>query len=63
MRIGMAVNIPRTEEERENFRKLMTVVEEAATYASKAELWISGHPGSEFLNGLYAQLMNTWRHQ
>ena len=63
MRIGMAVNVPRTEEERENFRKLTTSIEEAAAYAAKAELWISGHPGADFLNGLYAQLMNAWRKQ
>lgn len=61
MRIGMAVNIPRTEEEKQNLRKLILLLDEAALHAVKAELWIAGHPGAEFLGGLTEQLMNTWR--
>lgn len=55
----MAVNIPRTEEARENLRKLISLVDEAAVCAEKAELYISGHPGSEFFKGLSVQLSNT----
>lgn len=59
MRIGMAVNVPRTEEARENIRKLISLVDEAAVCAEKAELYVIGHPGSEFFKGLSEQLSNT----
>lgn len=63
MRVGMAVNVPRTEEERENFLRLTALMEEASARAGKAGLWVGGQEASKVFDGIHAQLMNTWRHQ
>lgn len=61
MRIGMAVNVPKTDEERQNLRKLVLLLDEAAFHASKAGLYIQGNAGSDFLGAITGQLMETWR--
>jgi hypothetical protein len=61
MRVGMAVNVPKTEEELQNLRKLILLLDEAALHAAKAGLYIAGDPGSDFLGAVTDQLMETWR--
>jgi len=61
MQIGMAVNIPKTEEERQNLCKLIMLLDEAALHAVKAGLYVQGYLGSEFFGAIANQLMGTWR--
>lgn len=61
MRVGMAVNVPKTEEEKENFRKLVMLLDEAALRANKVGLYIQANPGADFLNAITNQLVETWR--
>lgn len=61
MRIGMAVTVPKTDQEKLNLRKLILLLDEAAIHANNAGLYVQGMTGSEFLGALTDQLMETWR--
>ena len=61
MQIGMAVNVPQTEEERQKLGRLITALDTAAFHATGMGLTIQGQSGPEFLMALSQQLMNTWR--
>jgi len=61
MRVGMTVNVPKTEEERQNLRKLILLLDEAALHAAKAGLYVLGYQGGEFLGKITNQLTETWK--
>ena len=61
MQIGMAVNVPKTQAEKDNLAKLIKTLDDAMLPALKAGLYIQGVPGSDFLGTLTDQLMRTWR--
>lgn len=61
MTVGMAVDIPKTEEGRRTLRKLILLLDEAAVYATDAGLFIEGKRGAGFLADLSEYLMGVWR--
>lgn len=61
MVVGMAVNVPKTEEQRASFRKLVLLLDEAALHAIKAGLYVEGRPFADTLGAITDQLMGTWR--
>lgn len=61
MRVGMTVNVPKTNADRVNLRKLVLLLDEAAVHAALAGLYIQAVPGAEFIGAITESLMETWR--
>lgn len=63
MRVGMAINEPKTEEDRNHIRKIILALDEAAFHSTFVELWIEGKPAHELLGAISEQLMQLYRRQ
>lgn len=61
MRVGMAVNSPKTEEDRKHIAEIIKHLDDAILHARHVELWIAGDPATEFLGAVSEQLMNLLR--
>lgn len=59
--IGIAVDVPKTEEQFQKLRKVILLLDEAAFHACGTGLYLGGHNGSDFIGYITNHLTRVAR--